>query len=148
MNGLRLFESKTRRVKLSGFTEIITNCSLHITHYTLKSREWRNWQTHHLEGVAPTKHGGLSPPSRTNVAEKWRNKHFAFYLLRKQNKINLKSYNLKKLISQLLFFFLFGGFGTFAPFSLASESPIAIACFLLFTVFPERPLLSVPSFIL
>lgn len=33
--------------------------------------------------------------------------------------------------------------GTFAPFSRASERPIAIACFLLVTFFP-LPLLSVP----
>jgi len=36
--------------------------------------------------------------------------------------------------------------GTFAPSFLASERPIAIACYLLVTFFPERPLLSVPSF--
>ena len=36
--------------------------------------------------------------------------------------------------------------GTFAPFSRASLSPIAIACFRLFTVRPE-PLLSVPFFL-
>jgi hypothetical protein len=37
-------------------------------------------------------------------------------------------------------------FGTFAPFSRASESPMAIACFLLFTVPPRPPfpLFSVP----
>ena len=34
--------------------------------------------------------------------------------------------------------------GTFSPFSRASLNPIAIACFRLFTVRPERPLLSVP----
>jgi len=37
-------------------------------------------------------------------------------------------------------------FGTFAPSFLASESPIAIACFLLFTFFPDRPDLSFPCF--
>jgi len=37
-------------------------------------------------------------------------------------------------------------FGTFAPSSLASERPIAIACFLLVTFLPERPLVSVPAF--
>jgi hypothetical protein len=38
--------------------------------------------------------------------------------------------------------------GTLAPFFRASESPIAIACFRLFTVppLPPRPLLSVPFF--
>jgi len=36
--------------------------------------------------------------------------------------------------------------GTFPPARRASESPIAIACFRLFTFFPERPLLSVPFF--
>jgi hypothetical protein len=36
--------------------------------------------------------------------------------------------------------------GTFAPFSRASESPIAIACLRLFTVRPLPPLLSVPDF--
>ena len=34
--------------------------------------------------------------------------------------------------------------GTFAPASRASDKPIAIACFLLFTVLPERPLFNVP----
>jgi hypothetical protein len=39
--------------------------------------------------------------------------------------------------------------GTFAPFLRASERPIAIACFRLFTFppFPPRPLLSVPFFL-
>lgn len=36
--------------------------------------------------------------------------------------------------------------GTFAPFSRASESPIAIACFLLVTFFPLLPEVSVPFF--
>jgi hypothetical protein len=36
-------------------------------------------------------------------------------------------------------------FGTLAPFFRASESPIAIACFLLLTFRPEVPLLSVPA---
>ena len=34
--------------------------------------------------------------------------------------------------------------GTFAPFSRASERPIAIACFRLVTRLPLRPLFSVP----
>jgi hypothetical protein len=38
------------------------------------------------------------------------------------------------------------GDGTFAPFFRASESPIAIACFLLLTFRPDLPLLSVPAF--
>ena len=29
------------------------------------SRKWRNWQTHHLEGVAPTRRAGSSPAFRT-----------------------------------------------------------------------------------
>jgi hypothetical protein len=33
-------------------------------------------------------------------------------------------------------------FGTFLPFLRASESPMAIACFRLFTVLPLRPLFS------
>jgi hypothetical protein len=39
--------------------------------------------------------------------------------------------------------------GTFAPFFRASESPIAIACFLLFTrpPFPPLPDFSVPRFL-
>src|SRR5437879_8851498 len=37
-------------------------------------------------------------------------------------------------------------FGTLAPFFRASESPIAIACFLLLTFLPDLPLLSVPAF--
>jgi hypothetical protein len=36
--------------------------------------------------------------------------------------------------------------GTLAPERRASERPIAIACFLLFTLRPERPLRSVPRF--
>jgi hypothetical protein len=36
--------------------------------------------------------------------------------------------------------------GTLAPSFLASERPIAIACFLLVTFLPLLPLLSVPSF--
>jgi hypothetical protein len=40
-----------------------------------------------------------------------------------------------------LFFFL----GTLAPERRASDKPIAIACFLLFTRFFERPLRSVPA---
>jgi hypothetical protein len=36
--------------------------------------------------------------------------------------------------------------GTFAPFSRASDRPIAIACLRLVTFFPLRPLLSVPFF--
>jgi hypothetical protein len=43
---------------------------------------------------------------------------------------------------QLSFFF-----GTFAPFFLASERPMAIACFLLVTFLP-LPLRSVPAFFL
>ena len=38
--------------------------------------------------------------------------------------------------------------GTFAPFRLASESPMAMACFLLLTRFPLFPLFKLPSFIL
>jgi hypothetical protein len=37
--------------------------------------------------------------------------------------------------------------GTFAPFSRASESPIAIACLRLVTFLPLRPLFSVPFFL-
>jgi hypothetical protein len=37
-------------------------------------------------------------------------------------------------------------FGTLPPAFRASDNPIAIACFLLVTFFPERPLLSVPFF--
>src|SRR5215831_9052755 len=40
------------------------------------------------------------------------------------------------------YFFL----GTFAPFFLASESPIAIACFLLLTLFPAFPDFNFPRF--
>ena len=36
--------------------------------------------------------------------------------------------------------------GTFAPFSRASDSPIAIACFLLVTFFPLLPEVRVPFF--
>jgi hypothetical protein len=48
---------------------------------------------------------------------------------------------------ELDFFFdeLFFG-GTLPPSFRASESPIAIACFLLVTFLPDRPLFSVPSF--
>jgi hypothetical protein len=40
--------------------------------------------------------------------------------------------------------FFFGG--TLAPLSLASDSPMAMACFRLVTFFPLRPLFSVPLF--
>jgi hypothetical protein len=33
--------------------------------YPLSLRKWRNWQTHHLEGVAPKRHAGSSPAFRT-----------------------------------------------------------------------------------
>jgi hypothetical protein len=39
------------------------------------------------------------------------------------------------------------GFGTFAPACLASESPIAMACFLLFTVLPDPPDFNWPRFL-
>jgi hypothetical protein len=35
-------------------------------------------------------------------------------------------------------------FGTFCPAALASDRPMAIACFRLFTFLPERPLFNVP----
>lgn len=41
----------------------------------------------------------------------------------------------------------FGAAGTFAPFFLASDKPIAIACFGLVTFFPLRPERSLPCFI-
>jgi hypothetical protein len=44
------------------------------------------------------------------------------------------------------FFFLLAFFGTFFPARRASDRPMAIACFLLFTVRPERPLFNVPRF--
>src|SRR5688572_9202094 len=37
-------------------------------------------------------------------------------------------------------------FGTLAPFLRASESPMAIACFLLVTFLPDLPLFKVPFF--
>jgi hypothetical protein len=36
-------------------------------------------------------------------------------------------------------------FGTFLPFALASDRPIAIACLRLLTLRPERPLFNVPA---
>jgi hypothetical protein len=36
-------------------------------------------------------------------------------------------------------------FGTLAPFFRASDRPMAIACFLLFTFLPDRPLFNVPD---
>src|SRR2546430_10853939 len=48
----------------------------------------------------------------------------------------------------LLRFYLFFEdffFGTFPPALRASDNPIAIACFLLVTFLPDRPLFSVPS---
>jgi hypothetical protein len=36
--------------------------------------------------------------------------------------------------------------GTFPPARRASDNPIAMACFRLFTVFPDRPLFKVPLF--
>jgi hypothetical protein len=47
----------------------------------------------------------------------------------------------------LRFFAAFFGAGTLAPFSRASDKPMATACFGLVTFFPERPDLSFPSFI-
>lgn len=44
------------------------------------------------------------------------------------------------------FFLLVFFFGTLAPSLRASERPIAIACFLLVTFFPERPDFKVPAF--
>jgi hypothetical protein len=41
----------------------------------------------------------------------------------------------------------FGGGGTFFPSLRASDNPIAIACFGFVTVFPLRPLFSLPCFI-
>jgi len=47
------------------------------------------------------------------------------------------------------FFTFFATFlGTFAPAFLASDNPIAMACFLLVTFLPLRPLRRVPSFCL
>lgn len=46
-----------------------------------------------------------------------------------------------------VFFALFFA-GTFAPFFLASDSPIAIACLRLVTFLPERPEVSDPFFFL
>jgi hypothetical protein len=48
-------------------------------------------------------------------------------------------------VFRLAAFFLLAFFGTFFPLARASESPIAIACFLLFTFLPERPLFKVPA---
>jgi len=50
-------------------------------------------------------------------------------------------------VADFLVALLFFLSGTFLPSSLASESPIAIACLGLVTFFPERPLFSFPSFI-
>lgn len=44
-------------------------------------------------------------------------------------------------------FFFVAFFGTLAPFSLASDNPIAIACLRLFTVAPLLPLFKVPFFL-
>jgi hypothetical protein len=51
------------------------------------------------------------------------------------------------LDDEALFLLLAGAGGTFAPFFLASERPMATACFGFLTFFPLPPLLSVPSFI-
>jgi hypothetical protein len=45
----------------------------------------------------------------------------------------------------LVFLFFEDFFGTFLPFALASERPIAIACLRLLTFLPERPLFNVPA---
>src|SRR5215204_7781280 len=45
------------------------------------------------------------------------------------------------------FFEPFFAEGTFPPASRASDSPIAIACFLLVTFLPDRPLFNSPRFI-
>ena len=36
-----------------------------LIHCKSSLRKWRNWQTHHLEGVAFYERGGSSPPFRT-----------------------------------------------------------------------------------
>jgi hypothetical protein len=46
---------------------------------------------------------------------------------------------------RLALLFLAACFGTLAPSLRASERPIAIACFRLLTLRPERPLFSVPA---
>lgn len=51
----------------------------------------------------------------------------------------------RKMPSKLRYYLDFGG-GTFAPLFLASDRPIAIACFLLVTVLPLLPLFKVPAF--
>jgi hypothetical protein len=43
--------------------------------------------------------------------------------------------------------FFFGGDGTLAPFSLASDKPMAIACLRLVTFLPLLPLRNVPFFL-
>jgi hypothetical protein len=64
-------------------------------------------------------------------------------------------FEVEELLALLLLFFedeelrllpLLVFLGTLAPSLLASERPIAIACFLLVTFLPLLPLLSVPSF--
>jgi hypothetical protein len=58
---------------------------------------------------------------------------------------------MRKQRYRLLFFvrffavFFFAFFGTFAPLALASDRPIAMACLRLFTLRPDRPLVSVPA---
>src|SRR5205085_7355961 len=54
----------------------------------------------------------------------------------------LRLLDLRVFVLAALFFLA----GTLAPALRASERPIAIACLRLFTVLPERPLLSVPRF--
>ena len=56
-----------------------------------------------------------------------------------ENKFNSANLNVYREAA----FFL----GTFPPASLASDKPIAMACFLLVTFFFERPDFNLPSFI-
>jgi hypothetical protein len=57
-------------------------------------------------------------------------------------------FGLQRCCAYFRFVAVFRFFGTFAPFARASDNPIAIACFRLFTLppFPPLPLFSVPFF--
>jgi hypothetical protein len=55
----------------------------------------------------------------------------------------LRFFDAFRFFDVLRFFEAF--FGTFLPFALASDRPIAIACLRLLTLRPERPLFNVPA---
>jgi hypothetical protein len=68
---MRRFRSLPHRRKASAAPFAIISMHLKFGHLfgfyppSVVKRKWWNWQTHHLEGVAPKRRGGSNPPFRT-----------------------------------------------------------------------------------